>query len=93
MLQTNPILGKDHRQDLGAIDPQMAWSAWEPTPEEPWDAKRVRHLMRRGGFGAKASEIQQLVDRQRVILIDRQAEDTVTIFDFRGGKVTVTREP
>jgi hypothetical protein len=58
MLQTHTILG----QELGAIDPQLAWSAWEPTPEEPWDAKRVRHLMRRGGFGAKDSEVKQLLD-------------------------------
>jgi uncharacterized protein (DUF1800 family) len=57
-------------QDLSAIDPQMAWSAWEPTSEEPWDAKRVRHLMRRGGFGAKSSEVKQLVDAGPAKAID-----------------------
>jgi hypothetical protein len=38
-------------------------------------------------------DIQQIVEKQQVILIDSQAEDTVTILDFRGGKVKVTREP
>jgi hypothetical protein len=38
-------------------------------------------------------EIQQLVERQRVIMIDYQADDTVTILDFRDGKVKVTKEP
>ncbi|MEI6526127.1 MAG: hypothetical protein WCP62_08875, partial [Planctomycetota bacterium] len=57
-------------QELSAIDPKLAWSAWEATNQEPWDARRVRHLMRRGGFGANPSEIKQLVDAGPAKAID-----------------------
>ncbi len=57
-------------QELSAIDPKLAWSAWEATNQEPWDARRVRHLMRRGGFGANPSEIKQLVDAGPARAID-----------------------
>ena len=57
-------------QDLSAIDPKLAWSAWEATGQERWDARRVRHLMRRGGFGANPSEIKQLVDAGPAKAID-----------------------
>lgn len=95
MLQTQPILGKDRRQDrsqdLGAIDPQMAWSAWEPTPEEPWDAKRVRHLMRRGGFGAKASEVKQLLDagpsKAIDVLMGKQSLQATEAFEQESGQI------
>jgi uncharacterized protein (DUF1800 family) len=32
--------------------PQEAWQPYEPSNEEPWDARRVAHLHRRAGFGA-----------------------------------------
>jgi len=53
------------------MDPKVAWSPWEPTTQEPWDARRVRHLMRRGGFGAKPSEIKELVELGPAKTIDR----------------------
>ncbi|MFM8569999.1 MAG: DUF1800 family protein [Pirellula sp.] len=48
-------------EDLLQIDPEIAWATWEPTQDQFWDERRVRHLMRRGGFGAKPSEVKQLV--------------------------------
>ncbi|MFM8397554.1 MAG: hypothetical protein ACKOAH_06965, partial [Pirellula sp.] len=54
---TNPTIRPD--DSLSAIDPIVAWGTWEPSAQEPWDARRVRHLMRRGGFGAKPSEVQE----------------------------------
>ncbi|MFM7516010.1 MAG: DUF1800 family protein [Pirellula sp.] len=56
---TNPTIRPD--ESLSAIDPIVAWGTWEPSAQEPWDARRVRHLMRRGGFGAKPSEVQEFV--------------------------------
>ncbi|MFY7891425.1 MAG: DUF1800 domain-containing protein [Pirellula sp.] len=53
------------------MDPKVAWSPWEPTAQEPWDARRVRHLMRRGGFGAKPSEVKELVELGPAKTIDR----------------------
>jgi len=33
------------------------WARYEPTPEEPWDLRKVAHLHRRAGFGATRAEL------------------------------------
>ncbi len=33
------------------------WSRYEPTPEDPWDLRKVAHLHRRAGFGATRAEL------------------------------------
>ncbi len=33
------------------------WSRYDPTPEEPWDLRKVAHLHRRAGFGATRAEL------------------------------------
>src|SRR5262249_31538946 len=33
------------------------WSPYEPTPDDPWDLRKVAHLHRRAGFGATWSEL------------------------------------
>jgi uncharacterized protein (DUF1800 family) len=35
------------------------WAAYEPTPDAPWDLRRVVHLHRRAGFAATWAEIQR----------------------------------
>jgi uncharacterized protein (DUF1800 family) len=35
------------------------WSAYEPTPADPWDLRKVAHLHRRAGFGATRAELQR----------------------------------
>ena len=45
-----------HRNPSG---PGQAWSRYEPTPEVPWDLRRVVHLHRRAGFAATWAEIQR----------------------------------
>lgn len=37
----------------------MTWKPWEPTPEQPWDRRRVVHLHRRAGFGATWAELER----------------------------------
>jgi uncharacterized protein (DUF1501 family) len=32
-------------------------SRYEPTPEDPWDLRKVAHLHRRAGFGATRAEL------------------------------------
>jgi uncharacterized protein (DUF1800 family) len=32
------------------------WARYEPTPDEPWDLRKVAHLHRRAGFGATRAE-------------------------------------
>ena len=33
------------------------WARYEPTPEDPWDLRKVAHLHRRAGFGATWAEL------------------------------------
>lgn len=41
------------------IDPTWAWQPYRPSPEAPWDLRRVGHLFRRAAFGAPMSQLQQ----------------------------------
>jgi uncharacterized protein (DUF1800 family) len=33
------------------------WARYEPTPDDPWDLRKVAHLHRRAGFGATRAEL------------------------------------
>ena len=44
---------------LEDIDPIVAWQAWEPSDDEPWDAHRSSLLIRRSGFGATHEQLQE----------------------------------
>ena len=35
------------------------WAPFEPTPEDPWDPRKVAHLHRRAGFGASWAELRR----------------------------------
>ncbi len=41
---------------MRAID-ASPWSRYEPTPDDPWDLRKVAHLHRRAGFGATNTEL------------------------------------
>ncbi len=43
------------------IDPRWAWSAYTPSPDNPWDLKKAGHLHRRAGFGATWEELHATV--------------------------------
>lgn len=36
----------------------MNWSVWQPSQKQPWDIKRVKHLLRRSGFAPDWKTIQ-----------------------------------
>ena len=36
-----------------------AWAAFMPTPDDPWDRRKVAHLHRRAGFGATRAELER----------------------------------
>jgi uncharacterized protein (DUF1800 family) len=38
---------------------KAAWAPFEPTPGDPWDARKVGHLHRRAGFGATRAELRR----------------------------------
>jgi uncharacterized protein (DUF1800 family) len=35
------------------------WAAFVPTPDDPWDLRKVAHLHRRAGFGATRAELER----------------------------------
>jgi uncharacterized protein (DUF1800 family) len=35
------------------------WAPYQPTPQDPWDLRKVAHLHRRAGFGATWAELQR----------------------------------
>jgi hypothetical protein len=59
-----------------AIDPGWAWQRYRPTPEQPWDLRRVGHLYRRASFGATHAELEAGVKAGPDAVLDRL---------FRGG--------
>jgi uncharacterized protein (DUF1800 family) len=42
-----------------AWDPGAAWAPYTPTPDAPWDLRRVVHLRRRAGFAAPWADLQR----------------------------------
>ena len=44
------------------MTPQAAWAPYEPGPDGPWDLPRAAHLLRRAGFAADWSTLQQAID-------------------------------
>ena len=40
------------------FDAVWAWQAFRPSPQSPWDRKKVGHLYRRAAFGATQAEIE-----------------------------------
>jgi uncharacterized protein (DUF1800 family) len=37
----------------------LTWARYEPTPDDPWDLRKVAHLHRRAGFGATRAELER----------------------------------
>ena len=53
------------------MTPQSAWAPYEPDPQCPWDLRRAAHLLRRAGFGADWTSLQQAVADGPSKTIDR----------------------
>jgi uncharacterized protein (DUF1800 family) len=51
-----------------------AWACYEPSPEAPWDLRRVVHLHRRAGFAASWSEINRDVAEGPAASVQRLLE-------------------
>src|SRR5882757_8541219 len=39
------------------IDPTWAWDVYRPSPQEPWDLRKVGHLYRRAAFSTTKAEL------------------------------------
>lgn len=46
------------KANLSTLDPNVEWSPWRPTKEQPWSRKWASHLYRRAGFGATHDELK-----------------------------------
>jgi uncharacterized protein (DUF1800 family) len=51
------------------IDPDWAWSSFQPSDEAPWDTRSAAHLFRRAGFGATRKELDVAVSRSPVDVV------------------------
>src|SRR5262245_27714544 len=47
------------------------WAPYRPTPESPWDLRRVVHLHRRAGFAATSGELRRDVEADPEASVDR----------------------
>ncbi len=56
--------------DLNQVDPQWAWSPFEPDAEQPWDRRLAAHLYRRAGFAASEQQLHEAVTRQPLKLVE-----------------------
>ncbi|MBN2292389.1 MAG: DUF1800 domain-containing protein [Pirellulales bacterium] len=48
--------------DMKTIDPQWAWSPYQPDTRRPWNLARAGHLYRRAAFGADWNQLQRTLD-------------------------------
>ena len=69
-------------KDLTQIDPQWAWSAFEPEAERPWSRRLAAHLYRRAGFAADSSEIDAAVKLGPTATVERLCEAPPPPADF-----------
>src|SRR5688572_2655998 len=42
-------------------DPGADLAPYAPTPQDPWDERKARHLLRRAGFGGRPEEIEAVL--------------------------------
>ena len=63
------------------IDPDWAWSTFEPT-DRTWNLRSAAHLHRRAGFGATRTELQETRDAGPQASVDRLLQLTDEPDDF-----------
>ena len=47
--------------DLTTVDPQWAWSRFEPDARQPWNRALAAHLFRRASFAANSRQLDEAV--------------------------------
>jgi uncharacterized protein (DUF1800 family) len=55
---------------LDNVDPDWAWSSFQPTATRPWNLQLAAHLFRRAGFSASWLALQDAVDNDPERLVD-----------------------
>lgn len=54
-------------------------AAYVPSVAKPWDARRVKHLYRRMGFGANPTEIQNALQMDPSVLVDALIDAAIAL--------------
>lgn len=52
------------------IDPEWAWSEFQPDTETPWNIRTAAHLFRRAGFGATQNELTAAAAKTPAAVVD-----------------------
>jgi len=58
-------------KDLSQVDPNWAWTAYEPSVDRPWSRRLAAHHYRRAGFAANLAELEQSVARGPVDAVEQ----------------------
>jgi uncharacterized protein (DUF1800 family) len=64
------------------IDPHWAWQRYRPSPDQPWDLRRVGHLYRRAAFGASWAELEEGVKAGPDAVLERLLQGGPGLADF-----------
>jgi uncharacterized protein (DUF1800 family) len=60
-----------------------AWAPFEPSKDDPWDLRKVAHLHRRAGFGAKWDELRRDLKQGPVASVGRLLDPAAASADER----------
>jgi uncharacterized protein (DUF1800 family) len=55
--------------DIGRLDPDWAWAAYQPSADVPWDRRAAAHLYRRAGFAATPAQLNAAIKLDPLQLI------------------------
>lgn len=69
-------------KNMQQIDPQWAWSAFEPTDSMPWNRRAAAHLYRRAGFGASATILDEAVNSTPAKTVQKLVTDAGRSAEF-----------
>ena len=56
---------------LERVNPDTAWTAWEPSAADPWNLKWAGHLYRRAAFGGTLVELSDAVKQGHAATIEK----------------------
>ena len=67
---------------ISNIDPDWAWTEFEPTASAPWNVRSAAHLFRRAGFGATKSQLLEAVNVGPTAAAEAMLSDSQEPADF-----------
>ena len=57
--------------DIAQVDPDWAWSPYQPNDRRPWTRGLAAHLYRRAGFGVNSHQLDEAVKQQPAALVKK----------------------